>query len=153
MFQGLALNRCDLSDALIEQHRLMSRVTLRSASGNGEIHFLHRARPRLIPAWYQGELCVLPWGCSVSGFPRDGMIERDSIAEGKWQSIPFEHVVIPATLGLDRGVWYQIREGIQGVIHRRGREAYVFMLLEDASHYYQVMTRSDKMPVLIGERI
>jgi hypothetical protein len=29
----------------------------------------------------------------------------------------------------------------------------VYMLTETASHYYQVMTRSDRMPVPTGERI
>jgi hypothetical protein len=28
----------------------------------------------------------------------------------------------------------------------------VYMLCEPASHYFRVMTRSDRMPVLIGER-
>jgi hypothetical protein len=28
-----------------------------------------------------------------------------------------------------------------------------YMLCEPASHYYKVMTRSDRMPVLVGERI
>jgi hypothetical protein len=33
------------------------------------------------------------------------------------------------------------------------RAARVYMLTEPASHYYQIMTRNDRMPVLIGERI
>jgi hypothetical protein len=28
----------------------------------------------------------------------------------------------------------------------------VYLLCEPASHYFRVMTRSDRMPVLIGER-
>jgi hypothetical protein len=30
---------------------------------------------------------------------------------------------------------------------------HVYMLTEPASHYYNVMTKADRMPVLIGERI
>jgi hypothetical protein len=30
---------------------------------------------------------------------------------------------------------------------------HVYMLTEPASHYYNVMTRSDRMPVLIGRRM
>jgi hypothetical protein len=60
----------------------------------------------------------------------------------------------PATLGLDRGVWYRIRQGIRGLLvpDERGL-AVCYMLCEPASHYYQVMTRSNRMPVLIEERI
>jgi hypothetical protein len=63
-------------------------------------------------------------------------------------------MVIPAAMGLDRGVWYQVREGVRGVVVRdeQGRPA-VYVLVEAASHYYHVMTRSEWMPVLVGERI
>jgi hypothetical protein len=63
-------------------------------------------------------------------------------------------VVIPATMGMDRGVWFAIREGVRGVAVRdeKGRNV-AYVLVEPASHYYQVMTRSLWMPVLVGERI
>jgi hypothetical protein len=63
-------------------------------------------------------------------------------------------VVIPATMGLDRGVWFRVREGVRGVVARdeSGRPV-VYVLVEPASHYYQVMTRSEWMPSLVGERI
>jgi hypothetical protein len=65
-----------------------------------------------------------------------------------------EPVVIPATMGLEKGVWFRVREGIRGLLVRdeRGAEA-AYMLCEPASHYFRVMTRSERMPVLIGERI
>jgi hypothetical protein len=31
--------------------------------------------------------------------------------------------------------------------------AVAYVICEPASHYYQIMTRSDRMPVLIDERI
>jgi hypothetical protein len=63
-------------------------------------------------------------------------------------------VVIPATMGVDRGVWFAIREGVGGMAVRdeQGRPV-VYVLVEAANHYYQVMTRSVWMPVLVGERI
>jgi hypothetical protein len=55
---------------------------------------------------------------------------------------------------LDRGVWFHIREGVRGVVVRdeQGRPA-VYILCEPSSHYYEVMTRSPWMPVLVGELI
>jgi hypothetical protein len=63
-------------------------------------------------------------------------------------------VVIPAALGLDWGVWFPIRAGVRGLVVRdeRGRPV-VYVLCEPATHYYQVMTRSPWMPVLVGELI
>jgi hypothetical protein len=63
-------------------------------------------------------------------------------------------VDIPATFGLDGGVWSRIRQGVRGLLVRDERgEPVVYVLCEPASRYYWVMTRSDRMPVLIGERI
>ena len=77
-----------------------------------------------------------------------------TLVAGGWGGLEAESVVIPATMGIDRGVWYRVREGIRGVVVRdeEGRPV-VFVLCEPASHYYQVMTRSNRMPVLIQERI
>jgi hypothetical protein len=57
-------------------------------------------------------------------------------------------------MGLENGVWFRIREGIRGVLVRDENEVdVVYMVCEPATHYYEVMTRSKRMPVLIGERI
>jgi hypothetical protein len=64
-------------------------------------------------------------------------------------------VVIPATMGLDKGVWYHIRQGIRGLMVRdENGLPRVYVVCEPASHYYQIMTcGSQWMPVLIGERM
>jgi hypothetical protein len=63
-------------------------------------------------------------------------------------------VDIPATLGLDRGIWFQIKEGVRGILVRdETSRQHVYMLTEPASHYYNVMTRHNRMPVFIGEKI
>jgi hypothetical protein len=57
-------------------------------------------------------------------------------------------------MGLDRGVWLRVREGIRGVVVRDDRgHAVVYVLVEPATHYYRVMTRSEWMPSLVGELI
>jgi hypothetical protein len=58
-------------------------------------------------------------------------------------------------MGLDKGVWYRIRQGIRGLLaHDEGGKPRVYVVCEPSSQYYQVMTRgSCWMPVLIGERI
>ena len=77
-----------------------------------------------------------------------------TVEEGGWSGLEPIEVEIPAAMGLDRGVWYQIREGVKGlVVSDEKGEPVVYVLVEPASHYYQVMTRSAWMPVLIGECI
>jgi hypothetical protein len=57
-------------------------------------------------------------------------------------------------MGFEKGIWFRIRQGIQGLLvcDEKGVEA-AYMLCEPASHFFQVMTRAERMPVLIGERI
>jgi hypothetical protein len=57
-------------------------------------------------------------------------------------------------LALDQGVWYRVRQGIRGLLvpDERGI-AVAYMICEPATHYYRIMTRNGRMPVLIQERI
>ncbi len=73
-----------------------------------------------------------------------------TVEAGGWGDREAELVVIPATLGLDLGIWYRVR----GVMVRDKEERPVaWVLCEPANHYYRVMTRSPWMPALIGPRI
>jgi hypothetical protein len=60
----------------------------------------------------------------------------------------------PTTLGFEGRVWYRARQGMRGLLVPDERGCSVcYMLVEPASQYDKVMTRSDRMPVLIGGRI
>ena len=86
--------------------------------------------------------------------PRTGWTWLSTIDEGGWQNSRAIPVDIPVTLALERGIWYRVRQGVRGLLvpDERGI-AVAYMICEPSSHYYQVMTRSDRMPVLIQERI
>jgi hypothetical protein len=60
----------------------------------------------------------------------------------------------PATYGLMNGVWFRVKQGVRGLLVRdRQGNPVVFMETEPSTRYYQVMTRAEWMPVLIGEVI
>ena len=65
-----------------------------------------------------------------------------TIHDGGWSSAEAIPVDIPATLGLERGVWFRIRQGIRGLLvpDERGI-AVAYMICEPSSHYFQIMTR------------
>jgi hypothetical protein len=51
-------------------------------------------------------------------------------------------------------VWFTIHQGIRGLlVPDEKRVAVVYMICEPASHYYRIMTRSDRMPIFIDQRI
>ncbi len=73
---------------------------------------------------------------------------------GTWLWLGPAQVKIPTDYGFDKGVWYQITQGIRGILVRDEQgKPHVYMLTVPASHYYRIMTRSSRMPVLIEQEI
>ncbi len=155
MCVGIALAWSELPTELIGRHGLERRVHERG--GEREVRFYFRDRSPRLPIWRDGRLEIARWGNGRGDsrfLPRTGWTWLSTVQEGYWRELGPIAVDIPATIGLERGVWYRIRQGIRGILvpDERGH-AVVYMICEPASHYYQVMTRSNRMPVLIEERI
>ncbi len=156
MCTGISLFWRDLPESLIEQYDLHDRVIVRHEGADREIRFLYRERRAVLPVWHNEQMGIYPWGnrerhCRL---PRTGWVAWEDIEAGYWSEVQPELVDIPACFGLDRGIWYQIQEGIRGiVVFDPKKQGHVYMLTDPASHYYQVMTRNDRMPILINQRI
>jgi hypothetical protein len=154
MFGGIALSWSSLPLEMIEQDDLRRRVHERG--GEREVQFLFRDYRPLLPVWHEGYLRLVSWGNrrrQSRQLPCTGWTWLTTVEAGGWSNFNAEAVDIPASMGMENGVWYQIRQGIRGLLvyDERG-EARVYMICEPASYYYRVMTRSHWMPVLIGER-
>jgi hypothetical protein len=156
MFAGVALALSELPVELIDRHGLGRRIHDRG--GESEVQFLFADAERLLPVWHNGQLQILRWGNrrgeSVR-LPCTGWTQLETVKNGCWGECDIEPVVIPATMGLDKGVWYRIRQGIHGVVvHDERRCPRVYVICEPSSHYYEVMTRGSRwMPALIDEGI
>jgi hypothetical protein len=155
MCAGIALAVSELPLPLLNQPRVQTR--LHSRGGEAEVRFFFRDPERLLPILHGGELQLVRWGsrrAESKVLPPTGWTWQASVEGGQWGQTQAEPVVIPATMGYEKGIWFRIRQGIQGLLVRdeKGFEA-AYMLCEPASHYYGVMTRAERMPVLIGERI
>lgn len=140
---------------LIGRHELELRIHERG--GEREIRFLYRDRRPRLPVWRDGRLQIVRWGNGrgQSRFlPRTGWTWQSTIDEGVWRNANAIEVEIPATLGLDHAVWFRIHQGIRGLLvpDEHGK-AVVYMICIPSTHYYQVMTRSPRMPVLIDQQI
>jgi hypothetical protein len=122
------------------------RRRYRRGSSRPEARFLMRDPDRLIPVLLHGQLRLLPWGAKRgdrSGLPCTGWTWRSTVAAGWWARVrPGQGRLVPRQPGDSgaRGQWAQ-----------RGPVAYV--VVEPASHYYRVMTRSRWMPCLVGQTI
>ena len=156
MLSGTALAISELPVVLIERHNLARRIFDRG--GEREVQFLFADAERLLPVWRNGQLQILRWGNrrgESAHLPCTAWTQLDTIENGGWGQGNVESVIIPATMGLDKGVWSRIRQGIMGLVVQDERGCpRVYVICEPASHYYSVMTRGNRwMPVLIDERI
>src|SRR5215468_9345335 len=108
-------------------------------------------------ARHEGRLRAVLWGCRRGEsrvLPVGGWTKQTTVESGYWSHCGAEMIEIFASLALDNGVWYAVRQGMRGlVVADEGGHERVYVICEPASHYYGVMTRSAWMPVLIGERI
>jgi hypothetical protein len=155
MCAGIALAYSEVPLALIDQYKLHGRVHARG--GEKEIRFLYRDRSPCLPVLLDGQLEIVRWGNRAGlsrCLPRTGWMWLSTVEEGGWSHCSAVQVVIPATAGVENGVWFRIREGVQGLLVADGCGVpVVYLVCEKASHYFQVMTRSERMPVLIGAGI
>lgn len=150
MCKGISILKSRLKQELFEQYA--HRV-----AADGNLHFMFTDKVVELPVIRDGQLEILEWGNrgnKESRLPRTGWCRNESLEAGKWRWLKPEPVEIPADFGLEKGVWFQILQGIQGVVVEDELEKpHVYMLTEQASHYFATMTKHDRMPLLIEQDI
>lgn len=156
MCLGIALAGSDVPTEMNGRPELARRLHARG--DRPEYRFFYRdGRPRL-PIIRGGALELARWGNGRGwsrALPNTGWTWLETVKGGGWNGLASEIVEIPATYALERrGVWYLVETGIRGllVFDERGM-AVCYVICEPSSHYYRVMTGSERMPVLIGQRI
>ncbi len=95
-------------------------------------------------------------GARVARFlPRTGWTWLETIHGGGWRNLPAVPVDIPVNYALERrGVWFLVERGVRGLlVPDEYGMAVCYVICEPASHYYRVMTGSERMPVFIEQRI
>lgn len=154
MCTGIALRWGELPLHLCRRHDLARRAYDRG--GEAEAQFLYRDHDPVLPVWHEGQLLIVRWGNRRrrGRLPYTGWTWRTTVEAGGWGPYGAEPVDIPANYGLEKGVWFRIRQGVRGLLVRDDDDTpCVYMICERPTRYYRVMTRSDRMPVLIDEVI
>jgi hypothetical protein len=159
MCRAISILKQRISHELILRYQLAEHVRQRTATADEELvfDFADREHEPQLPVIADGQMVIHAWGNRgnrQSKLPRTGWCRMESLKAGKWRWLHPQQAVIPASFGLEKGVWFPIREGVEGiVVHDENREPRVYMLTQSASHYYQTMTKHERMPVLVGEQI
>lgn len=157
MCKGISILKARLKQELFDQYELEHRITSRGTDAQSELHFMYTDPVGQLPVIHDGQLVIYEWGNrgnKESKLPRTGWCRLESLEAGKWRWLSPEKVIIPADFGLEKSVWFQINEGMQGIIvHDEQERPHAYMLTQPASHYYQTMTRHDRMPILMDQEI
>lgn len=159
MCRAISILKSRISLELYEEYELHRRLRRRGDGVEEEIHFdfADRACEPELPVVHDGQMRIYQWGNRggrTPKLPKTGWCRRESLEAGKWRWLAPQRVVIPAQFGLEKGVWFSITEGIEGiVVLNPGETPHVYMLTTEATVYYRNMTRHDRMPVLVGEQI
>jgi hypothetical protein len=155
MCTGIALAWNELPTELTVRLNLRRRIHERG--GEAEVRFLFEDLEPLLPIWRDYQLEIACWGNHRGRskiLPRTGWVWREELESGVWKNTDAAKVVVPATLGLEKGVWFRIRQGIHAlIVSDEHKIPHVYMLCDEPTHYYRVMTRSDRMPLLVEEHI
>jgi hypothetical protein len=155
MCKGVSVTRARIRQELFERYELERRIVNRGEQQ--ELHFMYTDPVVELPVIRDSQLEILKWGNrgnKESKLPRTGWCRIESLEAGKWRWLHPEPVEIPADFGLEKQVWFQIVEGVRGiVVNDEQGKPHVYMLTKPASHYYGTMTRHDRMPVLIDQDI
>lgn len=149
--QGIALLASELPEEFLHREAITRRTHLRGDLR--EIRFFWHQTYPILPVLVDGEIRLVRWGNRdrKGKLPLTGYTWVQSIQEGKWTEMEPKPVVILASMGIENGVWYPIREGIQGILVRDELDQpRVYMVCKEPTRYYFVMTRAKMQPVLVG---
>lgn len=159
MCRAISILKSRINLELYEEYRLNSRSFQRTETTEKEIvfDFASRDHEPQLPVLHDGRLTIYQWGNRggrVPKLPKTGWCRQESLEAGKWGWLQPEPVIIPAQYGLEKGIWFSITEGIEGVAVRdQANKPHVYMMTQASSVYFQNMTKHDRMPVLVGEQI
>ena len=157
MCDGIAVGWREFTDEQIADYELDGRRVSRGDSTDPEFRFLYRDPHPQLPVWWNSRLIVCDWGNQFGQskrLPKSGCLRLDALEAGALGWMEPQPVDAPACYGWQRGVWFPIRQGLRAVAVQDERGCpRVYLLIQSASHYYNVMTRSEWMPVLIDETI
>jgi len=151
MLTGVALPLSEIPLDLIAPHNIGPRVHARD--GKLEVQFLFCHVARILPFIQDGQLRIARWGNrrgESRHLPCSGWTWRSTVEAGSWAHCDAAEVVIPATLGLDKGLWYRIVGGVRGLlVADEAGLLRVYPVVEPASRWYAVRTNSDWMPCVV----
>ena len=145
MCQAIRFMKDEFSAVVLQNHHL---------EVNGDEVRIYFTKPgALLPVLLNGQNQLIPWGNQANlKIPRTGFCKTESFTAGKWTWLHPKPVTIIASSALVNGVWFQVKQGIQGLLLNSELDTqHCYMLTQPATHYFKTMTGADRMPILLNQ--
>src|SRR5437868_9699208 len=116
MATGIALSVREFPSVVLASPEIQRRLYGRG--GEDEVRFWSQDRLPCLAVWHGQQFILASWGSGYNrraGLPRCGWVWREDI-ERDWTQIETHKVMIPANAGFENGIWYRIRQGIEGML-------------------------------------
>lgn len=109
----------------------------------------------VIPIIINGIVQLVQWGNRTNQtMPKTAYCRLESIQAGKWQWLRPQKVEIAVCAGFSKGVWFQVRHGLWGILVYDSKNIpYCYLLMRPSTHYYTIMTGAHRMPLLINQEL
>lgn len=158
MCRAISILKARIRQELFEEYELSKLIHERGSEKELWFDYAGKQKTIYLPIMRAGnqEIEIMEWGNRgrLPKLPVTGWCQTESLEAGKWRWLHPEPCEIPANFGLDKGIWFQINQGVKGIIVRDQQEReHAYMLTEASSHYFQTMTKHDRMPALIEQTI
>jgi len=103
----------------------------------------------VLPAENNGQINLFEWGNrdKKNLFPQTGWAKKESLEKGKWDWLKPVKVNIPAQKGYEKKIWFDIKDGLEGVVVKNNKSKKIYMVTDEADKKYLAETHHDRMPV------
>jgi len=147
---GIAFSFEDVIEAELAQFLLPAELEAFRRAGRIESLFWGR-RPILPLIPREGDdrrIHLYDWGNrdKAIDLPRTGWARWESVLAGRWKHLHPRDALIPARQGVEKGVWFDIAAGIEGMLVEKDGITRAYMITMPADDAYRALTGHDRMP-------
>lgn len=149
MCGGVGFSYSDVSK--VELRQFYNEDEIERFEKSGEIHsFFWQERP-VLPVKSDEGVKLYDWGNreKTVNLPRTGWARSESLNVDKWLHLHPVKVVIPASHGFEKKVWFETGGGIVGILVEVEGKKVVYMVTEEADDDYRSRVPHDRMPLLL----
>lgn len=145
MCQAIRFSKNEFPEETLQKHHLQIIAD--------ELRIYYASSNAWLPILLHGENRLVKWGNTKNfKLPKTGFCKKESLEAGKWQWLNPVPIAILASSALVNGIWFQVRQGIQGVLlTSESGTQHGYIVTQPATHYFKTMTGAERMPVLINQ--